>query len=130
MNNDDVQLIKQWSDLKKRITDLTNAEKALRQAIRDRFAPGIYDETINFQIGPKHKLKMSQYATYNVDEEILQKEMNNLFSQGIDVNEIFRFKPSLNVKKYKELSSDDQLVLSDVITIKDGSFSVKIEVIK
>ncbi len=106
-------------------------EKQLREAIVDQFFPDAGEGTTSMDLEFGKQLKVVIPLNRTVDEihlaAVRANAMNTEDSALIAAcDAAFKYKPSLSVEKWKELTPETRLKLADVVTEKRGLPAIEI----
>lgn len=120
--------IAQWQELQKQLADLKQKESLMRDRIvRGLFAANLKEGTNNFSLGNGYVLKGTHTITRTVDPAVLTTMWGHLKNQGVPVSALIKNKPELVKSEYSKLPEDLRHQFDQVLTIKPGSTSLKIE---
>lgn len=120
--------IAQWQELQKQLADLKQKESLMRDRIvRGLFAANLKEGTNNFSLGNGYVLKGTHTITRTVDPAVLTTMWEHLKNQGVPVSALIKNKPELVKSEYSKLPEDLRHQFDQVLTIKPGSTSLKVE---
>ncbi|WLY87246.1 hypothetical protein [Vibrio phage vB_VibM_83AMN] len=128
-----LNLLRDW-ETEKNALDVSKANEADLRAdlVTKLFGDNTYDlkGTFKYQLLNNYRVSAVFSVRYAIDDAVLKAMMPTLHEQGIDVNELITWKPSLNEKAYLALDSDQKQIVDSFITSKQGTPQVKIELPK
>lgn len=128
-----LSLLKKWDDTKSELDLVKSRESDLRGClVTEMFGEKTYDlkGTFKFELLNNYRVSAVFSIRYSVDDAVLKAMMPALHEQGIDVNELINWKPSLNEKAYLALTDEQKMVVDSFITAKASTPQVKIELPK
>ena len=117
-------LRKQADELRARLDSLNVAERQLRSTIaHEAFAEvprplGSLEGTHTLDLGAGWKLKAGFKIKREVDEATLPDIKVRLQQQLINPDTLFRYKPALNVKAYRQLTAEAQKLVDSALEIR------------
>lgn len=118
--------LQEWQKLSEDLALMTAREKEMRQRIFDAAFPKPTEGTNKFDLAGGYQLSASYKINRTIDKAVLSTVEEMLKEQGLDINDYIRFKPELETKAYKTMSSDKQKILDLAITAKPGLPSLEI----
>lgn len=126
-----VQTLAEWFNAKKELAALKSKEALLRSTIVKHFFPSLVEGT-NKQfdkdlLGEGYRIVAKVPYTREVDPGILEALIPQMRQKGIVVENLFRWKPELELKEYRKLTEEEMHLVDQCLTIKEGSPQVVIE---
>lgn len=115
-----------WEKLSEELALMTAREKEMRQRIFDACFVNPKEGTNKFDLHAGYQLSAQYKLNRTIDKAALPVVEEMLKEHQLDINDYVRFKPELETKAYKALSSDKQKILDLAITAKPGLPSLEI----
>lgn len=119
--------IQEWYKLQKELATLKQRESLMR----DRIVRGVFKDlkegTNNYSLGDGYVLKGTHTITRSVDVALLSQLQTSLVEKGVPVDSLIKQKPELVKSEYSKLPPELRHQFEQVLTIKPGSTSLKIE---
>lgn len=123
-----------WYDMTKKLTALKAAEMLLRTKIFKHYFPNPVEGTNTVAMPDIDGLHYAMKATYPITRKVLEAELTILapllLEKGVPVGSLIKHEPSLVLANYRELTKEQAAMFDQVLEIKPGSPSIKIEQVK
>lgn len=116
-----------WFIQKLQLAKLRASEMLLRQKIYKHYFPAAKEGTNKVTLPDSYILKAGRVVDRKLDEPVLATMWDEFVAAGINMNELIRKKPELNLTAYRELTHEQRNLFDQALTIKDGSPSLSIE---
>lgn len=114
--------INRWYELQAKLREIKAEEMFLRILIYKGLFPKPSEGTNTFDLGvDKWAFKAQRVIDRKVDEAALAALKEDLIKEEIPVDDLIRWKPELEVKKYRALTAEQRTRFEQVLIIKDGS---------
>lgn len=120
-----VRLAKWWQ-LSKQLAELRAEEMALRKEIFEECFPSPREGVNDYPLEAGYVLKGTYKLDRKLDEAALDSLAKELREEGVPVDSLVVYKPSLVTKEYRELTEEQRILFEQVITIKPASPSMAI----
>lgn len=121
------QDISEWYNLQNQLSKIKAAEMLLRKKICDKLFPDREEGTSTLELEDGAKFKCGQTITREVERGELDALAEDLIKQGIPVPMLIEFVPKLVLREYRKLSEEQRVQFDQVLIVKPGSPSLKIE---
>ena len=95
-------------------------ERELRQQVADAFFPSPVEGTNTSKLENGWVIKSVHKLDRKVDEAVLPAVLLELRKHNINADLLFRYKPELNTKPYRELTKENRQLVDGALTIKPG----------
>lgn len=119
-----------WYEMQEKLRVLKADEMTLRKKIVASYFPAPTEGTNSAPLADGWVLKMTQPVTRGIDIAVLETMSAEFQEKGISISMLIDWKPSLKVSVYKELEEEQRHLFDQVLVIKPGSPSLKIEMPK
>jgi hypothetical protein len=121
------QMLDRHQDMVAQLAHMRNEEMKLRKQLVAAAFPGEEGEgTHTFEMADGRVLKFVQAYNRTVDAASVQPVVEELHKQGVDVRDLFVWKPSLGVKAYKALTKQQRKIADIAVTTKPASPTLKV----
>lgn len=115
-----------WYKMKEELDKLKTNELLLRRRLFRHYFPSPKEGTNTEKLPDGYQLKGTHKIDRKVDEAALATLTATMQEQGIRVDELFVYKPSLSMTGYKELTAEQRLLADQCLIIKPGAPSLAI----
>jgi hypothetical protein len=119
--------VDQWQAIKRQLSALADQELELRLSIFAAAFPTPKEGANSRLLADGAKLKAEYPFNRKVDDIIWRPIRARLIADGIDADEIVRYKPDLAIGAYKKLAPDIRRKVDKAVTAKPGRPSLVIE---
>jgi len=116
-----------WKKITDKIAPLVAEEKELRKKLCEKWFKSPREGTNKIVLGFGKELKMTYMITRKLDEAALDAASLAKLIDPELVGQVVKYKPSVSVSGWKELSPDQRSKFKDIITEEPGSPQLKIE---
>jgi len=116
-----LEKISEWYKVSKDLAQLKQREHFLRVAVFNGFFPEPKEGTNNFSLPNDYVLKGKYNINRNVDKAALTALTPNMREEGVNVDELFEWKPELKKSIYNGLTDEQRNLVDQVLKIKPGS---------
>lgn len=116
----------EWQRLNALLRVTKASEMLLRQKIFKNFFPDPKEGTNTAPLAEGWVIKGKHTVTREYDEGLLQAMGEQLYNAGIPVASLVKWKPSLVVAPYRELTDEQRALFDQVLLIKPGSPALEI----
>jgi hypothetical protein len=115
-----------WYVMQKQMAKLRVSEMFLRKKIFAALFPDPHEGTNSFDLGDGYVVKGVYSITRDVDAGTLQNCADLLRQNGIRVDDLVNYKPSLAKANYNRLTEEQKQMFDQVLIVKPGSPSLEI----
>jgi len=122
-----IEKISEWYKTSKELAELKQREHFLRMAVFNGFFPEPKEGTNNFPLPDDFVLKGKYNINRNVDKAALTALTPNMREDGVNVDELFEWKPELKKSVYNKLTNEQRNLVDQVLKIKPGSPGLSVE---
>jgi hypothetical protein len=120
-------LITAWTLASKECAKWSAEEMRLRKELAELLFPNPVEGANNkVRVGHGKAIQMTHKINRSVDKKVLD-ELRQKPNIAPLIAEVVRYKPELEVKKFKELSADDIKLLAPAITEKPGAPTLELK---
>lgn len=128
---------KVWEDAQQALTDAKRAEANARRDFIDwSFDQSKVEGTERISLGGGYEAKSVKSVSYNftkdqsgrIDRPFINSTLSELYSNGVDVDGLVKWSPSLSKTAYEALSPENRAIIDRVIVTDYGM--PKLEIIK
>ncbi len=127
---DKMELLSKWHEAQDALQQAKEAEADLRKQVVEEFfsnVPQDAEGTFSLPLGGGYKLKSQYKLTRKVNAEALQGLKADLEANGIDVDTLVHWTPSVVMGQYRVLSMEQKQLFDEVIESKQSTPSISIE---
>lgn len=118
--------ISAWNNVAKKLAPLIAEEKELRKALFSKYFTAPREGTNAITLGFGKELKAKYPINRKINEEALDAaSVNKLITPEL-LHEVIKYKPSLSVGAYKDLTDDQKKLFADIITEEPGTPALEI----
>lgn len=118
--------IAEWYRLKDQLTTLRNNEMLLRNKIFKGLFPSPVEGVNSFELPDGYVVKATHKISRDIDIGATEANRARLAEQGINVDKMLNWKPSLVSKEYKSLTEEQRIAFDVCLNIKPGSPTIEI----
>ena len=116
-----LEKISEWYNVARQLAKLKQQEHFMRVAVFNGFFPEPKEGTNNFPLPDDFVLKGKYNINRNVDKAALTALTPNMREEGVNVDELFEWKPELKKSIYNKLTDEQRNLVDQVLKIKPGS---------
>ena len=127
---DKMELLSRWHEAQESLSQAKEAEADLRKRVVEEFfsnVPQDAEGTFSLPLGGGYKLKSQYKLTRKVSAEALQLLKADLEANGVDVDALVHWTPSVVMGQYRTLSMEQKQLFDEVIESKQSTPSISIE---
>ena len=127
---DKMELLSKWHEAQESLKQAKEAEADLRRAVISEFfsqVPEDAEGTFSLPLGGGYKLKSQYKLARKVNAEALQKLKADLEANGVDVDALVHWTPSVVLGQYRTLSMEQKQLFDEVIESKQSIPLISIE---
>lgn len=121
------ELLGQWFQQKGELTKLRASEMLCRKELAAHFFPMPNEGTNKVPIPANHELVLSHSIIREIDEPLLNALGRELYEQGVPMDLLIVYKPSLKLAEYRKLNDAQRALFDQIITSKEGSPTLEIK---
>lgn len=119
--------LQEWYIQKSALNKAKQEEHLKRVRIAGFYFPSPREGTNRIDLGLGFDLKLDHKLNYSVDEADLDNVAADKIKElQLPWEELFDYKPQLNIKTYRNLTDEQRLFVQSIITIKEGSPQMEI----
>lgn len=119
--------IEQWQTAVKELAAWKAKEMLLRKRIFNGIFPNPIEGIMKVPIGNVMTLTAVHKVTRDIDGAALATYVRMFHEQGIPIDSLIKYNPSLVISEYRKLSDEQRLMFDHILIIKPGSPTLKIE---
>lgn len=120
------ELLKRWFIQKDELKTLQAAEVLARKDLAVYFFPTPREGTNAIPLGDTHELVMEHKINRSLDEALLNSLGRKLYEDGIPMDLLIEYKPSLKLAEYRKLNDAQRAAFDALLTSKEGTPSLSI----
>lgn len=127
---DKMELLSKWHEAQGALKTAKDVEAELRKQVVEEFfsqVPQDAEGTFSLPIGGGYKLKSQYKLSRKVNAEALQEIKADLEANGVDVDALVHWTPSVVMGQYRALSMEQKQLFDEVIESKQSMPSISIE---
>lgn len=127
---DKMELLSRWHEAQESLRQAKEAEADLRKQVVEEFfskVPQDAEGTFSLPIGGGYKLKSQYKLARRINAEALQELKADLKANGVDVDALVYWTPSVVMGQYRTLSMEQKQLFDEVIESKQSTPSISIE---
>lgn len=127
---DKMELLSKWHEAQDALKKAKEAEADLSKKVVEEFfsnVPQDAEGTFSLPLGGGYKLKSQYRLTRKVNAEALQELKADLEANGVDVDALVHWTPSIVMGQYRTLSMEQKRLFDEVIESKQSTPSISIE---
>lgn len=114
-----------WAELTEQLKKLKVEEMFLRKKIFGTYFKDPVEGTNSYPLENGYVLKGKRTIDRTVDEALFVA-LRSTMQGKVPLDDLVQFKPSLNLRCYRQLTEEELAVFDQCLTIKDGSPSLEI----
>jgi len=115
-----------WYEMNDNLKALRGSEMVLRKKIFGAAFPDPKEGTNSYAMEDGYVLKGKHSLTREIDPGAFGAIKDMMREAGVNPDELVQYKPSLVLKKYRELGEDNKHLFEQCLIIKPGSPSLEI----
>lgn len=116
----------EWYRLQDQLKSIKNSEMLLRQKIFKGFFPTPVEGTNSHELPDGYVVKATHKLNREIDQGALGAYRERLTEQGVNVDSLLSWKPSLVTAEYRKLTAEQRMLFDACLNIKPGSPSIEI----
>lgn len=127
---DKMELLSKWHEAQDALRQAKEAEADLSKKVVEEFfskVPQDAEGTFSLPLGGGYKLKSQYRLTRKINAEALQELKADLEANGVDVDALVHWTPSIVMGQYRTLSMEQKQLFDEVIESKQSTPSISIE---
>lgn len=127
---DKMELLSKWHEAQCALQQAKEAEADLSKKVVEEFfskVPQDAEGTFSLPLGGGYKLKSQYRLTRKINAEALQELKADLEANGVDVDALVHWTPSIVMGQYRTLSMEQKQLFDEVIESKQSTPSISIE---
>lgn len=127
---DKMELLSKWHEAQDALQQAKEAEADLSKKVVEEFfsnVPQDAEGTFSLPLGGGYKLKSQYRLTRKINAEALQELKADLEANGVDVDALVHWTPSIVMGQYRTLSMEQKQLFDEVIESKQSTPSISIE---
>lgn len=127
---DKMELLSKWHEAQDALQKAKEAEAYLSKKVVEEFfsnVPQDAEGTFSLPLGGGYKLKSQYRLTRKINAEALQELKADLEANGVDVDALVHWTPSIVMGQYRTLSMEQKQLFDEVIESKQSTPSISIE---
>lgn len=118
--------IGEWVQLQRELVAVKEKELALRNIIFAELFPDPKEGTNTFDLPEGWKVKGTYKMTRTLDEAALPAVLETLRKKKVNVEDLIKYKPSLDTASYRKLADAHRSILEQAMTIKPATPSLEV----
>lgn len=115
-----------WYEMSQQLKTLRAKEMLLRKKIFDNAFPEPKEGTNNFELADGYMLKGKYELNRDIDQGALDALKDTLREKGINPDVLVKYKPSLSIREYRQLTEEEHKLFDQCLIVKPGSPSLEI----
>lgn len=115
-----------WYEMSQQLKTLRAKEMLLRKKIFDNAFPDPKEGTNNFELADGYMLKGKYELNRDIDQGALDALKDTLREKGINPDVLVKYKPSLSIREYRQLTEEEHKLFDQCLIVKPGSPSLEI----
>lgn len=119
-------LLKRWFVQKDELKTLQAAEVLARKELSVHFFPSPREGTNTMPLGETHELVMEHKINRALDEALLNTLGRKLYEDGVPMDLLIEYKPSLKLAEYRKLNDAQRAAFDALLTSKEGTPTLSI----
>lgn len=116
----------EWYRLKDQLATIRNSEMLLRQKIFKGLFPTPKEGTNSHTLPDGYVVKATHTISRDIDVGAVEAYRQRLTEQGVAVDKLLNWKPSLVTKEYRTLTEEQRNMFDACLIIKPGSPTIEI----
>lgn len=127
---DKMELLSKWHEAQESLRQAKEAEADMRKQVVEEFfsnVPQDAEGTFSLPIGGGYKLRSQYKLTRKVNTDALQELKADLEANGVDVDALVHWTPSVVMGQYRTLNMEQKQLFDEVIESKQSMPSISIE---
>lgn len=118
--------LEQWYNLKQELAKIRASEMLLRKRIFSHYFRTPVEGTNTAELEHGYELKGKYPIDRDIDEAAFNVNRERFAAAGLKPDSLVRWKPELVLRKYRELTAEEQQLFDECLTVKPGSPSLDI----